>query len=244
MNALEKKTIEKPLNLFGYYTSILLFLVTAITFGIAIMTPPLSGPFCTEGCFEYPYTGIADRFPRDYLWMFPAMVVILLYLAMAAALHRKAPEEKKIFSLMALSVALISSAVLLSDYFIQVSSIQPGLLEGETDGVAMLSQYNPHGIFIALEELGYLSMGLSFIFMAPVFAGTGRLETWIRGVLVAGFILIVGALIWISFTFGINREYRFEVAAISIDWLTLIIAGILLSRYFKRSLKSNLNIRL
>ena len=32
----------------------------------------------------------------------------------------------------------------------------------------MLIQYNPHGVFIALEEPGYLVMSLSFLFMAPV----------------------------------------------------------------------------
>jgi hypothetical protein len=32
------------------------------------------------------------------------------------------------------------------------------------------------------------------------------------------------------------REYRFEVAAISINWLTLIPSGILLSLVFRRAL--------
>jgi hypothetical protein len=34
--------------------------------------------------------------------------------------------------------------------------------------------------------------------------------------------------------YGIYREYRFEVAVITIDWLVLIISGILLSFVFKR----------
>jgi hypothetical protein len=29
-------------------------------------------------------------------------------------------------------------------------------MNGETDGLSILTQYNPHGIFIALEEIGYL----------------------------------------------------------------------------------------
>jgi hypothetical protein len=36
--------------------------------------------------------------------------------------------------------------------------------------------------------------------------------------------------------YGIFREYRFEVATISIHWLTLIPSGILLSIVFRRAL--------
>jgi len=45
----------------------------------------------------------------------------------------------------------------------------------------MMIQYNPHGVFLALEELGYLLMSLSFLFMAPVFAGRSRLESAVGG---------------------------------------------------------------
>lgn len=34
-------------------------------------------------------------------------------------------------------------------------------MHGETEGITLLTQYNAHGIFIALEELGYLLMSLS-----------------------------------------------------------------------------------
>lgn len=49
--------------------------LTIITFGIAIATPPLAGPFCTGECYAYPYLDIASRFPRDYYWMYPAMFI-------------------------------------------------------------------------------------------------------------------------------------------------------------------------
>jgi hypothetical protein len=49
------------------------------------------------------------------------------------------------------------------------------------------------------------------------------------------------ALTAISFTlysifYGIYREYRFEIAAISINWLTLVTTGMLLSVVFRRAL--------
>jgi hypothetical protein len=33
--------------------------------------------------------------------------------------------------------------------------MQPSLLKGETEGLTLFLQYNPDGIFIALEDLGY-----------------------------------------------------------------------------------------
>jgi hypothetical protein len=52
--------------------------------------------------------------------------------------------------------AIISCTFLVGDYFIQISVKQPSLLKGETDGISLLTQYNPHGIFIVLEEVSYL----------------------------------------------------------------------------------------
>jgi hypothetical protein len=57
------------------------------------------------------------------------------------------------------------------DYFLQVSVIQPNLLLKETDGIALLSQFNAHGVFIVLEHVGFFMMRLSMLCMAPVFVG-------------------------------------------------------------------------
>lgn len=78
-------------------------------------------------------------------------------------------QDKKIYGYIGLSFSIISATILLIDYFVQISVIQPSLLQGETEGIAILTQYNPHGIFIALEEIGYLMMSLSFLCVAPVF---------------------------------------------------------------------------
>ena len=78
------------------------------------------------------------------------------------------------------SFAAMSALVLSADYFIQVSVIQPSLLSGETEGIALLTQFNPHGIFIVLEEMGFLLMSISFVALIPVFSGTNALEKAIK----------------------------------------------------------------
>lgn len=234
-NMSENSAVQITQNKLGFYASISTAVLTSVTFVIAILTPPLSGPFCQNTCFTYPFVDITSRFPRDYIWMYPAILLMLSYIALSVGIHYFASAEKKIYSHIGFAFALISATVLVSDYFLQLSVIQPSLLNGETDGIAMLTQYNPHGIFIALEDLGYLLMSFSFLFMALVFSGS-RLEKRIKAVFMTGFILTITSLISTSLLYGINREYRFEVIAISINWLILIISGILLSRLFKRKL--------
>lgn len=224
-------------NRFRFGVALTTSVVTSITLVIAFLTPPLSGPFCEGGCFEYPYTGIISRFPRDYFWMYPAIIVSLLYLVLMVCIHYYASAERKIFSHIGLSISLIASTILIIDYFVQVSVIQPSLVKGETDGVAILSQYNPHGLFIALEEIGYLLMSLSFICVAPVFSSANRLHKALRVTLAAGFPMATAGLILITVKYGIMREYIFEVMIISIVWLELIIASLLLARIFRREFR-------
>jgi len=165
------------------------------------------------------------------------MMLTLLVVFLMVCIHYYSPVEKKVFSLTALGFTLISSTLLFVDYFIQVSVIQPSLLRGETEGIALLTQYNPHGIFIALEEAGYLALAAAYLFIAFVFTGANSLERAIRWILIIGFILAFGSFILLSLIYGNNLESRFEVTVITIDWLVLIIFGFLLSQVFiKRKL--------
>lgn len=225
-------------NLVGFYSAILTTIITIVTFGLAITAIPIAGANCLEGCIEYPYLDTVSQFPRDYLWMASAILLILAYVTLMASIHSLATRPKKIFSQIGLSFAIVTAVILLSDYFIQFSIVPVSLMNGETEGIALLTQYNSHGIFIALEDLGYLMMSLSFLFMAPVFANKDRLESAVRWVFIVSFILAIASLAVISISYGLDRKDRFEVAVLSIDWLVLIISGVLLSIVFRRQLKA------
>ena len=82
-------------------------------------------------------------------------------------------------------------------------------------------------------------MSLSFLFMAPVFANRNRLESAVRWIFATAFILAIVSLAVISINHGLERQDRFEVAVISIDWLVLIINGVLLSIVFRKQMKKN-----
>src|SRR5215204_864280 len=224
-------------NRVGLYSAILTALTTLVTFSLAIIAIPNSGAGCRENCFEYPYVNTLSEFPRDYLWMPPAMLLVVFYVILMVSIHAYAAQHKKVYSQIGLSFALIAAGILLSDYLIQFSVVPASLMNQETDGIALVNQYNPHGIFIVLEGLGYLLMSLSFLFLAPVFADQGRLASTVRWIFIAGFVLTMIFLAVISINYGLDRMDRFEVAVISIDWLVLIINGVLLSLLFRRQLK-------
>lgn len=224
-------------NKLGFIGALLTAAFGTATFALALATPPISGPLATNP-IQYPFTEIISRFPRDYIWMYSAMLLMLALIVAAVCIYHDAPEGKKIFAHTGLIFAVVSGIILFSDYFIQVSVIQPSLLNGETDGMALLTQYNPHGLFVVLEEIGYIAMSLSFLFFAPVFSRETKIDRAIRNILVWAFALSVLALASISIFYGIHREYLFEVAVISIDFLALIGFGILLSIRYAKSFRA------
>ena len=93
-------------------------------------------------------------------------------------------------------------------------------------------------IFIVLEELGFIMMSISFLFLSPIFSMKSRLEKTIRWILVTPFVVNVFAFVFYSISFGLDRDYRFEVAAITINWVVTILVGILIGIFFKREMNN------
>jgi hypothetical protein len=124
--------------------------------------------------------------------------------------------------------------VLLIAYFTQFSVVPISAMKGETEGIALITQYNENGLFIAMEELGYITMSIALFFLAFAFSKNTRLEKGIRIILIIQLFLTILIFLFYSFKFGIERSYLFEVATITINWLVLIIIGIMTGIYFKK----------
>ena len=219
----------------GFWSATLTALLAAVSFGVAVTTPPRTGPFAAPGSvLAYPYAAAAQFVPRDFVWMYLALLMMLAFLVLAACILEHSEVDRKVFGTIGLCLSAVSFAVIAMDYFIQLRTVQPALLRGELDGLAILSQYNPHGVFIALEELGFLVMGLSFACLALAL-GASRLERVTRWVYLVSAALLIAAFVGMSWYFGLGIEYRFEVTAIFIGWLTLMSSGLLLALAFRRS---------
>lgn len=200
-----------------------------VALAVGITTPPRSGPNCRDACIGHPYTGGAEFVPRDFWWMYPASVLALLAVALLGVLPRRDGASAGTARRASVLLAAIAAGVLVSDYGIQLTVVQAALVKGETDGIGLLSQYNPHGVFIALENVGYLLLGLAFVAAAAAFDARSRRERVARGVLGAGGTLTAVALVVQALLYRADLEYRFEVVGIGLDWLVLIVVGVLLA---------------
>jgi hypothetical protein len=215
--------------------------VTAIgatlALGIGVFTPPRGGVLCTSGCIAYPYTDAAPFVAGDSIWIVPAVVMTLGFVVVTACLHELARPGGRLAGLVAMALATLAAALLVGDYAVHFMVVMPSLAKGEGALVTVLSIYNPHGVFIALENAGYFVMGLAFIATAGAVPGTDRLERAIRWVFLVAGLLAVGGFAAFAALFGTDLDVRYEVAAISVDYLALIIGGGLLTVLFRRPLR-------
>ena len=216
----------------GFWTAILTVVVVAVFAGVGIATPARSGPFCGGVCVGYPYVDVAQFIPGDYLWLVPGILLVPTFVVLMACIHAYAAEPKQIYSRIGLSFAVVYAVVILVDYYLQLTVVVPSLQAGETEGLSLFTQYDPHGLFIALETLGYSMMTVALLFAAPVFAG-GRAERAIRGLFVLSFVLAVAAFVGLAVLW--HDLVAFEVTVLMIIWIVLIASGALLGVVFRRA---------
>ena len=210
--------------------------VIRLSFWSAVLTAVFAAAFLAVGIAtpvrNVPYPYVPSFISGDYLWMYPAFLLAPTVVVLVASIHYHAADDKKAFSLIAVSFAIVYAAVITSDYFIQWTVVAPSIASGETAGLALWTQYNPHGLLVSLESLGYLALSGALLFAAMVLSG-GKLERILRLVFVAGFILAAG-----SFAVLALLGYpivTFEVAIITISCVVLIISGVLLSVLFRQN---------
>jgi hypothetical protein len=227
--------IERQPSRLILWAAILTVLMAVVSLAMAVTTLPRSGPYCQSGCVVYPYTDAAAFVPRDYLWLYPAIVLTLLIMVLVECIHLQIPPSRELLGRIGVAFTIMGVAILVTDYATQLTFIQPALLLGETEGLSPWSQYNPHGIFIALENVGYLLLNLAFLFIGLAMLRMPRLWRAAGWVFAGGGALTLAALVLYSVIYRVRLDYRFEVAAIGVTWLVLIVAPVLLSIAFLRT---------
>jgi len=216
----------------GFWAAILTVIVVAAFAAIGSTTPPRGGPFCVAECVAYPYVDVAQFIPGDYVWLVPGILLAPVFVVLMACVGAYAAEPRKLYGRIGLSFAIAYAVVILVDYVLQLAVVAPSLQAGETEGLSLFTQYDPHGLFIALESLGYSMMVVAFLFAAPVFTG-GGVERAIRGLFALSFVLAVVAFVGLAL---LGHDFvAFEVTILSITWIVLIASGTLLCVVFRRA---------
>ena len=223
---------------FAAWAAAVTALAASLALGIGVFTPPRGGILCASGCIAYPYADAAPFVAGDSIWIYPAIVMALGFVAVAASLHQVAPAAGKLPGLLALAFAVLAAGLLVGDYFVHLMVVEPSLAKGQGAAMATLSMYNPHGVFIALENAGYFVMGLAFLATSRAVARTGRLARGIGAVFLLAGALAVGGLLLLGALFGTDLDVRYEVAAISVDYLGLAVGGALLAVLFRRPIRT------
>ena len=194
-----------------------------------VVAPARSGPFCPENCVFYPFADIAAFYPVDYWWMYAMLAACVALLVLGACAVSLAPDGAALWARIGNNFAVVGAVVLAICYFLQIEVVQPSVLAGETDGIAVLTQYNEHGVFIALEDLGYLALALGLAGIAAGLRRLGRLFGAAFWAALGGAALVVAAFVVVTVSFGVARSYYFEVFAILIDWIVMAVSGSLLA---------------
>ncbi len=165
-------------------------------------------------------------------WVIPCFFLTVAFLTMIISVHAVVEEENKIWSLAALVFAAIYTAILSTNYYIQLAVVRHNLIHNMTEGLSLwlYANYYPYSIPGALEGVGYFFMCLSFLCVSRVF-GQGKLERWIRWLFAA-----TGVLGLVVFT---DPLFKLPLIMTLIDLglvgLLLTIGPVLLAVLFKKS---------
>lgn len=212
-----------------------------VGFWSAALTTVLSIAFTLITAYLYlttvqqPWTGIETYMPDvSLVQMLPFIFSFFLapaFVVLMASIHHYSPDEKKIWSRIGLSFAMIYAAIVTVNYLIQVTVVRHSLYGSSMDGLSMFVSGNPMSIFWAMVILGYAFMCLSMLFASPIFV-QGDLENYVRWIFVVnGLVTGVAALVYLYYA----EPFHPVILASLVLWcVTFPIATSILAILFTR----------
>ena len=211
--------------------------LAALVLLAGVFTPVPGGGLCTGACAAYPFDDpalIRDFVPVSFFWMVPAIGMLFALVVFQASLGTIRQGVSRLAPVLALVFTLIGTSVLIVDYAIQLAVVAPSLLHGDGPAVVALSLFNPHGAFVALEDVGYWTLGLAFLGIAATINGASRAERFAHVVFLVGGILAVGALPAFVVMLGADLGYAYEIFVITVVDLALVVGGACVALAFRR----------
>ena len=221
-------TVSRSVRQIGFWSAVFAT-VCSVGYGIAVTVVMISAMTAAtapgwQGIEAY----VASYQPISMLPVIPSLPLAVAFIALMVSIHYYAREDKRIWSHLGLTFAIIYAVIASINYIVQLTVVRLGILNKETDGLAMFVMGNPHSIFWALAS-AYIFMNLAMLFAAPVFDG-GKLERWIRWLFFAN-----GASVAVS-VFGVVVDSPPIYLLVSlVPWCVIFsLATALLAVLFKR----------
>ena len=206
--------MNKEVNQFGFWFGVIAFGANA-AFVIAQTLQLIK-------ILTYPFDEIL-------IYGFSLCIVIPFVLEMLA-LHYITPNDKKYWSHAALIFTIIYAVFVSANYVVQLATVIPMTLRGESDQIRILIQ-TPHSMFWDFDAIGYISMGLAMLLALPVFEKKG-FQRWVRIAFLAN-VLVTPLIAFVYF----YPEFSERLLLLAIPWtITAPLAMLLLAIMFKKNL--------
>jgi len=193
--------------------SAMLLAVETIAFGISLLIPT------------------ADN--AAYLASFliaPSFVVLMV------AIHYSAPPDKKVWSHLGISFAIIYAVLGAFNYYVQLTVVRTNSL-GVSQDLLQLFAFTPGSIMFAQDMLGYSFLCLATLIAAPVFTGD-RLATWIKWSFVIHGLVLFVPLVFPALSFSQDATGDEIGILANLFWCILFAPiALLLAVYFRRLIR-------
>lgn len=125
------------------------------------------------------------------------------FVAMMTSIHHYAPVEKKVWSQLGLSFAVIYAVLCALTYYIQLTFVANNYLP-VAEEAALPFVFIPGTPLFAQDMLGYAFMTAATLAAAPVFAGR-KLENWIKWLFIFHAILFLPAIVIPAIPMPVNE---------------------------------------
>jgi hypothetical protein len=169
------------------------------------------------------------RYPYDEIFIYGfSLCIVIPFVLEMLALHHVTPDDKKYWSHAALIFTIIYSIFVTANYVVQLATVIPMTLKGDSDRISLLIQ-TPHSLFWDFDAIGYISMGIATLLAIPVFKKQG-IERWVRISFLAN--AVVTPLISYVYFYP---EYSEQLLLLAIPWtITAPVSMLLLALMFKK----------
>jgi hypothetical protein len=163
----------------------------------------------------------------------PVRLLAPTLLVLMISIHYDAQEQQRMFRLLGIAFAVIYTAIICVNYYVQLFVVRMNLLHGQLDSLTILALPDLRSVFFALETLGYAFLCCASLAISPIFRG-GRLANWIRGLFIVNAALGILAAIIAPF------DVPFLIFAGLGIWILLFLTALILVGVFFSKAKSRL----
>jgi len=167
--------------------------------------------------------------PLRLLYVCPSLLLPLTFIGFLASLHYLIPKEKRIWTLIALSLGIVYATMASVNYNIQAVAVRQSLAAGETAGVEMFIPDNLNSVFNALAN-SYVYMSLAMVAAGSVFENQG-MQGWIRWIFFAQVLTAIGQVG--QSMFGLNGSLFLITSFIWVIGapIAFILAGVFFAKF-------------